>query len=98
MMRMIIKSSFMLAAWFLYVATQVALSQTELQKNSAQWISASGTEPCPVNRFFYFRKVTRLQSLHGDSRPEPYLGAHHNVSTQWLCPCGHLGFFELAGL
>jgi len=81
MMRMRIKPSFMLAAWVFCLATQVALSQTEVQEGSAQWISASGTEPCPVNRFFYFRKVTRLQSLHGDMTL--YVGADSNAHV-WI--------------
>lgn len=81
MMRMRIKSSFILAAWIFCVAIQLALSQIKLQKDSAQWISASGTEPCPVNRFFYFRKVARLQNLRGDMTL--YVGADSNAHV-WI--------------
>jgi len=81
MMRMRMKPSFMLAAWVFCVATPLAHSQTELQKKSAQWISASSTEPCPVNRFFYFRKVSRLQSLRGDMTL--YVGADSNAHV-WI--------------
>ena len=74
-----------LAAWVLCVTTQLALSQTKLQSDSARWISASGTEPCPVNQFFYFRKVTQLQSLRGDLTL--YVGADSNAHV-WIN--GHL--------
>lgn len=33
---------------------------------AAQWISAPASEPCPVNRFFYFRKEVKLTNLNDD--------------------------------
>ncbi len=33
---------------------------------AAKWIAAPTVEPCPVNRFFYFRKEANLESLAGD--------------------------------
>lgn len=32
----------------------------------ASWIAAPGAEPCPVNRFYYFRKEVEVRDLDGD--------------------------------
>lgn len=62
--------SFVLLLWMIAAVLfaggrRVALSQ-QLPSPGAAWISFPNSEPCPVNRFVYFRREVRLASLRGD--------------------------------
>jgi hypothetical protein len=56
---LIVSGFFLLRAWDVAVAV-------ESQQPKARWISATAAEPCPVNRFFYFRKEVKLTKLDGE--------------------------------
>ena len=56
----------LLVAGIFTLTLPIRLAHAQPAAGLAQWISAPTSEPCPVNRFFYFRKEANLSNLDGD--------------------------------